>query len=175
MPRFCTPADSPLLNEHFALCRTYAEAQERCSRHMAAQRAEVARLQDDVLRLRGQALVLTTALAWERANHAARPPVAAQEEVLPEPVAASLAPSERAPCQRTLLESSLADANLVLCQVGCLSHGAYWRDAHDQCRRSGQTCVLVESDSVLTAARQTFVSSEQSMAQTGSKLFPGKC
>ena len=78
MPRFCTPADSPLLNEHFALCRIYAEAQERCSRHMAAQRAEVARLQDDVLRLRGQALVLTTALAWERADHAARPPAFAQ-------------------------------------------------------------------------------------------------
>ena len=155
MPRFCTPADSPLLNEHLALCRIYAEAQERCSRHMAAQRAEVARLQDDVLRLRGQALVLTTALAWERADHAARPPAVAQEEVLPEPVAASLAPSERAPCQRTLLESSLAEANLALCQMGCLSHGAHWRDAHNQCRLTGQTCVVVECEGALQAAAAT--------------------
>ena len=154
MPRLCTPVASPLLNEHFALCRVYAEAQERCSRHMAVQRAEVGRLQEEVLRLRGQALVLTTALAWERADHAALHPATAQEEV-PEPLAAALAPSERVPCQRTPLESSLAKASLVLCQVGCVSHGAHWRDAHDQCLLTGQTCVVVECAGALQAAAAT--------------------
>ena len=153
MPRLCTSAVSPLtVNEHFALCRTYAEAQERCSRHMAAQRAEVARLQDEVLRLRVQALVLTTALAWERAYHTAQQPAAAPaQKQEPEPVA-NLTQAARAPCQRTPLESSLAEANLVICQVGCLSHGAYWRGAHDQCLLTGQTCVVVESAGVLQAA-----------------------
>ena len=173
MPTPCNPAASPLLNEHIALCRTYAEAQQRCSRHMAAQRAELVQLQAQAVRLRSQVLVLTTALAWARADRVAAQLAGSQDEVL-EPVT-RLVPPGRTPCQVTPLESSLADANLVLCQVGCLSHGAYWRDEHDQCRRSGQTCVLVESDSVLTAAKQTFVSSEQSMAQTGSKSFPGKC
>ncbi len=151
MPRLCTPAASPLLNEHLALCRTYAQAQERCSRHMAAQHAEVARLQDEVLRLRAQALVLTTALEWERADHALRHPAAAAAHGAPEP-AARLAQAGRAPCQRTPLESCLAEANLVVCQAGCLSHGAYWRGADDQCRRSGQTCVVVASASALQAA-----------------------
>lgn len=173
MPTPCNTATSSLLNEHIALCRTYAEAQVRCSRHIAAQRAELAQLQAQAVRLYSQVLVLTTALAWARADHVARQPAVAQEETL-EPVT-SLSPPGRTPCQVTPLESSLADANLVICQVGCLSHGAYWRDKHDQCRRSGQTCVLVQSDSVLNAARQALESPEQSMAQAGSKPFPGKC
>ena len=165
MPRLCTPADSPLLNEHFALCRTYAEAQERCSRHMAAQRAEVARLQDEVLRLRAQTLVLATALDWARAGTGADtgdgavllPLLPAAGAVCDMEGAVGAAaeaavPPARAPCQRVPLHSSLAEANLVVCQVGCLSHGAYWRDADDQCRRSGQTCVVVASANALQAA-----------------------
>lgn len=159
----CTPAASPLLNEHVALCRTYAEAQERCSRLMAAQRAEVARLQDEVLRLRAQTLVLTTALEWARAGTGADtgavlPPLPSVAGVVCGMEAAADAAAEdvvlpaRAPCQRLPLHSSLAEANLVVCQVGCLSHGAYWRTADDQCRRSGQTCVVVECASALQAA-----------------------
>lgn len=158
MPFPCTPATSPLLNEHLALCRAYAQAQERCSRLMAAQRAEVARLQSEVLRLRAHTLVLTTALAWERADLATLapelPPVAAgvrSAAAAAGSTARGVLP-ERTPCQRLPLQSSLAEANLVLCQVGCLSHGAYWRDANDQCRRSGQTCVVVECASALQAA-----------------------
>lgn len=33
-------------------------------------------------------------------------------------------------------------ANLVICQTGCLSHGAYWR-IEDHCKRTGHTCVMV--------------------------------
>ena len=163
MPRLCTPAASPLLNEHFALCRTYAEAQERCSRHMAAQRAEVARLQDEVLRLRAQTLVLTTALDWARAGTGAgagvvvlpllpAAVVACGMEGAADAAAEGVVLPARAPYQRLPLHSSLAEANLVVCQVGCLSHGAYWRDADDQCRRSGQTCVVVASANALQAA-----------------------
>ena len=159
MPRLCTPAASPLLNEHFALCRLYAEAQERCSRHMAAQRAEVARLQDEVLRLRAQTLVLTTALDWARAGTGSvllpllpAAGVVCGMEGAADAAADDVVPPARAPCQRLPLHSSLAEANLVVCQVGCLSHGAYWRDADDQCRRSGQTCVVVASANALQAA-----------------------
>ncbi|MNV65802.1 hypothetical protein D3C71_1585210 [compost metagenome] len=41
------------------------------------------------------------------------------------------------------LVASFAAADLVICQTGCLSHGDYWR-VQDHCRRTGQTCVLVE-------------------------------
>lgn len=148
MPLLCTPAASPLDNEHLALCRAYAEAQQRCSQHMAAQRAEVARLQSEVVRLRARALVLTAALALQGADQAA-------EHAHSPAATAALSEGvlrERAPCQRLPLQSSLAEANLVLCQVGCLTHGAYWRGANDQCRRSGQTCVVVASASALQAA-----------------------
>ncbi|MBT3069184.1 DUF2325 domain-containing protein [Rhodoferax sp. U11-2br] len=40
------------------------------------------------------------------------------------------------------LENSLVAADLVICQTGCLSHGAYWR-VQDHCKRTGKTCVLV--------------------------------
>lgn len=41
------------------------------------------------------------------------------------------------------LEASLVAADLVICQTGCLSHGAYWR-VQDHCRRTGKPCVLVD-------------------------------
>ena len=154
MPIPCTAAAPPLLNEHLVLCRVYAQVQERCSRQMAAQRAELVQLQAEVLRLRARALVLTTALAWQRADHVALRPAVAP--VAPES-AASLPQAARAPCPRAPLESSLIEANLVICQVGCLSHGAYWRDAYDQCRRSGQTCVMVESVSAMQAPASPWV------------------
>lgn len=40
------------------------------------------------------------------------------------------------------LESSLAAADLVICQTGCVSHDAYWL-VQDHCRRTGKRCVLV--------------------------------
>ena len=40
------------------------------------------------------------------------------------------------------LEAGLRAADLVICQAGCVSHGAYWR-VQDHCRRTGKPCVLV--------------------------------
>lgn len=46
------------------------------------------------------------------------------------------------------LEASLRAADLVICQTGCLSHGAYWR-VQDHCKRTGKACLLVEEPEAL--------------------------
>jgi Uncharacterized protein conserved in bacteria (DUF2325) len=44
------------------------------------------------------------------------------------------------------LDSTLAAADLVICQAGCVSHNAYWR-VKDHCKRTGKRCVFVETPS----------------------------
>jgi len=44
------------------------------------------------------------------------------------------------------LDATLAAADLVICQTGCISHNAYWR-VKDHCRRTGKRCVFVETPS----------------------------
>ncbi len=46
----------------------------------------------------------------------------------------------------TKLDASLAAADLVICQTGCISHDAYWR-VKDHCKRHGKRCVFVASPS----------------------------
>ena len=41
------------------------------------------------------------------------------------------------------LYASLAAADLVICQTGCISHDEYWR-VQDHCRRTGKPCILVD-------------------------------
>lgn len=43
----------------------------------------------------------------------------------------------------TALDASLAAADLVICQTGCISHDEYWR-VQDHCRRTGKPCILVD-------------------------------
>jgi hypothetical protein len=50
------------------------------------------------------------------------------------------------------LESTLAAADLVLCQTACISHDAYWR-VKEHCKRTGKPCVFVESPSRTGLAR----------------------
>ncbi|OON60820.1 hypothetical protein B0920_17865 [Massilia sp. KIM] len=52
----------------------------------------------------------------------------------------------------SLLDASLAAADLVICQTGCISHAAYWR-VKDHCKRTGKRCVFVENPSVSSLAR----------------------
>lgn len=52
------------------------------------------------------------------------------------------------------LEESLEAADLVICQSGCVSHGAYWR-VRDHCKRTGKTCVLVDDPQALRVVRIT--------------------
>ena len=44
------------------------------------------------------------------------------------------------------LDATLAAADLVICQIGCISHDAYWR-VKDHCKRTGKRCVFVETPS----------------------------
>jgi len=44
------------------------------------------------------------------------------------------------------LDATLAAADLVICQTGCISHGAYWR-VKDHCKRTGKRCIFVETPS----------------------------
>jgi hypothetical protein len=50
------------------------------------------------------------------------------------------------------LDASLAAADLVICQTGCLSHNAYWL-VKDHCKRTGKRCVYVDQPSVAGFAR----------------------
>lgn len=43
------------------------------------------------------------------------------------------------------MEASLRAADLVICQTGCVSHGAWWR-VQDHCRRTGKPCVMVGTE-----------------------------
>jgi hypothetical protein len=44
------------------------------------------------------------------------------------------------------LVNQLSAADLVICQVGCISHDAYWR-VKEHCKRSGKPCLFVEMPS----------------------------
>lgn len=50
------------------------------------------------------------------------------------------------------LDASLAAADLVICQTGCVSHGAYWR-VKDHCRRTGKRCVFVDQPNTNSLVR----------------------
>lgn len=50
------------------------------------------------------------------------------------------------------LETTLAAADLVICQTGCISHQAYWR-VKDYCKRHGKRCVFVDNPSISSLAR----------------------
>jgi len=50
------------------------------------------------------------------------------------------------------LDATLAAADLVICQTGCISHDAYWR-VKNHCKRSGKPCVFIENPSMSSLAR----------------------
>ena len=58
------------------------------------------------------------------------------------------------------LDATLAAADLVICQAGCVSHNAYWR-VKDHCKRTGKRCVFVETPSAAGLQR--------ALAQIGSE------
>ncbi|OGB00305.1 MAG: hypothetical protein A3E79_08660 [Burkholderiales bacterium RIFCSPHIGHO2_12_FULL_61_11] len=51
-----------------------------------------------------------------------------------------------------VLDASLAAADLVICQTGCISHNAYWK-VKDFCKRTGKRCVFVENPSASSLVR----------------------
>lgn len=122
-----------LMSEYHALMRHHGQTQARCDALVRAQAAEIARLQGLVMRLRAAVIVRDTALHRESA-----------QAPLPVPCTAG----DAAAAEQPGLEAGAAAADLVICQTGCVSHGDYWR-VQDHCRRTGKTCVLVESSAAV--------------------------
>jgi hypothetical protein len=52
----------------------------------------------------------------------------------------------------SVLDASLAAADLVICQTGCISHNAYWK-VKDFCKRTGKRCVFVDNPSTSSLVR----------------------
>lgn len=61
------------------------------------------------------------------------------------------------------LDATLAAADLVICQTGCVSHDAYWR-VKDHCRRTGKQCLFVHNPSRTSLQRAL-----QTLVQAGSE------
>lgn len=51
-----------------------------------------------------------------------------------------------------LLEPSIAAADAVICQTGCINHNAYWR-VKDFCKRTGKPCVFVKTPGISSFQR----------------------
>lgn len=163
--------DATLADEHAVLLRHLAAAQLRCSEAMRQQAGEIAQLRAQAMKMRAAIIARDSALAWACEDRAAleaaipdlaprvtlarkvkdlsrrlqdlmrdtlRPTIsAAVPAARPQTAAGTATPDIAA------LEASIVAADLVICQTGCLSHGAYWR-VQDHCKRTGKTCVMVE-------------------------------
>ena len=148
-----------MVREHRVLLMQYGQVQARCSELVRAQAGEIERLQAQLMRLRAVVLVRDTAQAW--LEPAVGPPSGAdlREKAV---LCIGQGGSSASVAQQVVeiagghflhhnggdgeddaaLEASLAAADLVICQTGCLSHGAYWR-VQDHCKRTGKRCVMV--------------------------------
>ncbi|MDP9898321.1 DUF2325 domain-containing protein [Variovorax ginsengisoli] len=171
------------MEEHAVLLRAYAKAQERCSRLLADQAAQIMRLRAALI-VRDSALALAREALADQAHQGFQPPrrllglLTPGKRRVPPPsaplpdlrVKAVLCvgrADEASALARQLveisggsylhhdgrdepgleaadLEASLRAADLVICQTGCVSHGAYWR-VQDHCKRTGKPCVLVDA------------------------------
>lgn len=136
-----------IVSEHHALMVEYGRAQVRCSQMLATQAGEIARLEaqlmqfeNQLMQLRIAVLLRDTAHEWDRARRARQlggySAKRSKDDVL-------MQVSEDAAWQ---------EADLVICQTGCVSQGDYWRD-HDYCSRTASQCVLVGNEHALEGVR----------------------
>ena len=160
--------------EYSALLMQYGRVQQRCTEALSKQARRIAVLEAELVRLRATRIIQDTTLAQQREAHEALiqaapglPRRAAQNKRSSAPIFWSQPPHrmalKQAGAQHILhldgsgaendvaLESSLAAADLVICQVACISHKAYWR-VQDHCKRTGKTCVLVHPPGSTTGA-----------------------
>lgn len=146
---------------------TYTEVQTRCTVQMQSLARELEALQQQLLQLRAKVIIRDSALAWEREQRHALAQAMARDLIeasscssLPtaaEPAidaswAAATEASNQALSEQQLLEDSLHAADLVICQTGCISDGAYWR-VKDHCKRTGKPCLLVDQPTALRVVR----------------------
>lgn len=74
-----------------------------------------------------------------------------------------------------LLDSSLAAADFVICQTGCISHSAYWR-VKDHCKRTGKRCLFVDNPSISSLERSLRQASEpELLPQDDENTRPDSC
>jgi hypothetical protein len=102
------------------------------ARHIATLAERITTLSRECLRWRLQAVAAATV---------------EQVRAAPEAMPAASSPA---------LDSSLAAADLVICQTGCISHDEYWR-VQDHCRRTGKPCILVDQPLGASEAAQPVV------------------
>ena len=125
------------MEEHDVLLRAYAKAQDRCSRLLAEQAAEI-------VRLRAAVIVRDTALSMVRGERSVlcvgQPDATSGLTRRLVKIAGGRFLHHQA--DDGALEAGLREADMVICQTGCLSHDAYWR-VQDHCRRTGKPCVMV--------------------------------
>ena len=151
-----------LLQEHRALLVAYGAVQERCTRLLREQAASIQALEAKLVRQRAAFIIRETALAFGLGRH-----TSPRKDTTPAVLCVGDASAHAAVAQRLVemvgghflhhagdsegyqarnaLEASLVAADLVICQTGCLSHGAYWR-VQDHCRRTGKQCVMVSPE-----------------------------
>lgn len=144
-----------LRREHGALLLNYREVQQRCSAEIQSLARQVQTLSQQLVRTRAQLIARDSALAWEREL---RQTLVAQQltawlsspSTAVQPVSlfnqTTLAPQDDDQLEQQLLENSLQAADLVICQSGCISDGAFWR-VQDHCKRTGKPCVLLDAAS----------------------------
>jgi len=171
-------SDHQFAVEHAVLLRHLASVQRRCDTLLQRQAADLARMQAENMKMRAAIIARDTALAWaeeDRAALAAIAPGLPQRALLARKVSElsarledlmrdRLRPPLGANSMRTgvaeeapnpelsALEASIVAADLVVCQTGCLSHGAYWR-VQDHCKRTGKTCVMVAQPAAFRVVR----------------------
>lgn len=158
-----------MVNEHRVLVMQYGQVQARCSELVRAQAGEIERLQAQLMRLRAEVVIRDTALAWRglaagvatRAGLREKSVLCIGQDRSSAGVAQQVVEMAGGHFLRhdgvdgedgAALEASLAVADLVICQTGCVSHGAYWR-VQDHCKRTGKQCVMVEQPAALAALR----------------------
>lgn len=169
-----------LTMEHQALLRGYGHAQNRSDELLRRQAREIERLQAQAMRLQAALIARDTLLMWARQDREALDraiPGLSRRATLARRVETLLVRVQDLLRERALwqseearrmqrdpgmpfetvgagedIEASLREADLVICQTGCLSHGQYWR-VQDLCKRTGKTCVLVEQPDALRIMR----------------------
>ncbi len=160
-----------LVLEHAAMARELAAAQERCRRLGADAARRAGDLEADRMRLRAQLIGRDSQIADLRAQlaaqEAATPGLRERLELthsvqqlternqdLQRALARARDDAERRFLHHdggdedssARLDDTLGAADLVVCQTGCISHGAYWR-VKDHCKRTGTPCLFVETPS----------------------------
>lgn len=162
------PRCDALCQENAVLSRELGKVQERITRVIAQKTAEIERLQGDLMQARAAAIAKDSRIAYMaqdlQALQASIPQLEDKQRLQKRVNQMAQRQSDLenhnaelfcklAVAENALLEiASMAAADVVICQTGCISHNAYWK-VKDFCKRTGKQCVFVESPSDSSLAR----------------------